>query len=383
MAVNHPIVMKINVLIKHLLASIRVFLSLVWRVIRKIYWIGRIGLSLTVNYSIYFFRRIVLFQSDQEARKLNDEQYQQYLNGKAKTKTERRSSVAKQAHIQQESAPVITEAFFSTAPLSDDNKNVHSLWIGAELSKIELLTIASFIKHGHTFHLWVYDPLTTPLPAGVILKNASEIIPREKIFRYRHSNKYGHGKGSVSGFSDIFRYKLLYEKGGWWVDMDVTCLHPLNAVNPYFFRKHHELNIVGNVLKCPARSELMRKCYQEAIATVDEHNTDWHKPIEILNEFVQAEGLEQYISVPVSNWDKWADLSRYILDAEPLQEHYYFIHWMNEEWRSKELDKNNFRYKSTLGQLMQDHGFIKMPDSEFRIFLNDIKYTFFLRLLYA
>lgn len=375
--------MKVNVFKKQLLISLRLLLNVMWSILKKMYWIARIGLSLTVNYSIYYFRRFVLFQSDQKARRLNDEQYEQYLKDKAEVKKSAKPSETAPINLAAEAHAPALQTFFSAGPLREDNLHIHSLWIGAELSKIELLTLASFIKHGHTFHLWVYDKLTTPLPAGVVLEDANDIIPREKIFRYRHSNKYGHGKGSVSGFSDIFRYKLLYEKGGWWVDMDVTCLQPLNVIHPYFFRKHHELNIVGNVLKCPPRSALMHKCYTEAIETVDENNTDWHKPIEILNKFVQSEGLAHYISPPVSNWDKWADLSRFILDSEPLLDHYYFVHWMNEEWRSKELDKNSFRYKSTLGRLMIDYGLIKIPDSRLLIFLNDIKYTFFLRLLYA
>jgi len=41
---------------------------------------------------------------------------------------------------------------------------IHGLWIGRHLSKLEKLTLHSFLKHGHEFNLWVYDELVEPLP---------------------------------------------------------------------------------------------------------------------------------------------------------------------------------------------------------------------------
>ncbi len=34
---------------------------------------------------------------------------------------------------------------------------IHSLWIGTQLSTMEQLSISSFLKNGHRFHLYVYD----------------------------------------------------------------------------------------------------------------------------------------------------------------------------------------------------------------------------------
>ncbi len=243
------------------------------------------------------------------------------------------------------------------------NKIVNSLWIGNKLSIIELLTIHSFIEKGHEFRLWVYEPLQNELPAGVVLLDAAEIVPKERVFAYRNENKYGHGKGSVAGFSDIFRYKLLYEKGGWWVDMDVTCLQPLDFKEEYFFRSHHELQVVGNVMKCPPQSALMKSCYEEAIESVDEHNTDWHKPIEILNKYVADLGLTGYIQQNVSNHDQWDKTNRFIRHTDKFPVEWYFIHWQNEEWRSRAIDKKDFYYKSILAKLLDKYGLYAIPPS--------------------
>ena len=252
------------------------------------------------------------------------------------------------------------------------NNVVNGLWIGKELSNIELLTIKSFIQKGHTFNLWLYEPLLTVLPAQVVICDANEIIPREKIFRYKNANQYGHGKGSVSGFSDIFRYKLLYEKGGWWVDMDVTCLKPFDIRDAYFFRSHHDLTMVGNVMKCPPKSELMRLCYEEAIATVNEDNTDWHKPIKILNKHIKELGQQQYIRSSCGNPDEWNVVLKYIYGNMKLRENYLFIHWMNEEWRTRKIDKNDIPYRSTLGKLLLQYQLLKKPQGRWEATKSDI-----------
>lgn len=238
--------------------------------------------------------------------------------------------------------------------LTESNKIINGLWIGEKLSKIELLTIASFINHGHDFHLWTYDTIVTPLPEKVTLRNANEIIPREKIFRYKNKNQFGHGKGSLAGFSDIFRYKLLYEKGGWWVDMDVTCLKPFEFAEPYIFRTHQSLLVVGNMMKCPPHTELMKECFEKANNEVDENNTDWHKPIEILAEGVKKYKLENYIK-NISNLDSWQLVRKLLINKKHVNPDWYAIHWVNEEFRRNKINKEYFFKNSTIYDLMQQN----------------------------
>ena len=56
----------------------------------------------------------------------------------------------------------------------------NGLWIGSHLSKLELLTLLSFTRLGHPFHLWTYDELDAPVPEGVTIRDASAILPRER-----------------------------------------------------------------------------------------------------------------------------------------------------------------------------------------------------------
>jgi len=247
--------------------------------------------------------------------------------------------------------------------MNPERQIFNSLWIGTELSPIELLTIQSHLAQGHVFRLWTYDQIITPLPEGVMLADAAEIIPFKEVFSYRHTNAFGHGKGSYAGFSDIFRYKLLYERGGWWTDMDVTCLRPFFTDKPYFFRPHHDLPVVGNVMKCPIGSELMRCCYEQAKAEVDADNTDWLRPIRILNDNIRELGLDDFISSEVSNHDQWDTTSRFIWNEDPLPEEWQFIHWQNEEWRTRGVNRHDFYHRSALAGLMAAHGLFRMPAS--------------------
>src|SRR4051812_10885773 len=106
----------------------------------------------------------------------------------------------------------ILRAKFDSRPQRDKLPVINGLWIG-QLSPLEQLCIRSFIVQGHPYHLYTYDALDN-VPAGVTLQDAGQILPKSLIFR----NQLGKGKGSVAAFSDLFRYKLLLERGGWWVD---------------------------------------------------------------------------------------------------------------------------------------------------------------------
>lgn len=327
--------------------------------------------SFIVNRSIYLFRR-VLGWSDKEARSsMTHLSFAHFFN-------HHRSLPLQKSQINTRQPN--SDLKLLTGPLTEDNKIVHGLWIGSLLSKIELLTIRSFIAGGHEFHLWAYEPIRTSLPEGVIIEDANEIIDGAKIFRYKYTNHFGHGKGSVSGFSDIFRYKLLYEKGGWWADMDMTCLQPLNIESPYFFRSHHELFLVGNIMKAPKGSELMALCYKEANETIDENNTDWHKPIEILNKYVDELQLGQYVYSGYSNEDKWDEVKLYARGKVEIPDKYLVLHWMNEEWRSRKMNKNDLRISSALGKEMIKHNIIQAPKGKIESLKNELRHLLYLRL---
>ena len=125
---------------------------------------------------------------------------------------------------------------------------IQSLWIGERLSTIERLSIQSFLTNGHEYHLYVYSDVGE-VPSGVVLKDASSIIPRDGIFTTR---------GSLSIFSDWFRNELLFARGGYWVDLDVVCLRPLHFEEPIVIGKEDSSKVSPAVMRFPKEHEITR-----------------------------------------------------------------------------------------------------------------------------
>lgn len=237
--------------------------------------------------------------------------------------------------------------------MQETNKHVHGLWIGNALTAIEILCIQSYIQNGHSFHLWHYEPIQH-IPDNCIPCNANEIIPFDAVFSYTEYNKFGHGKGSYAGFSDIFRYKLFLQYSGWWTDMDIVCLQPLDFDSEYVFRKNGKKGIVGNVMKCPKNSALMHYCYERALNEISANNKHWMLPITILNDGIQKFQLQQFVC-SFTNDDSWPLVSTYITHQKKFDNHWKAFHWMNEEWRRYQLDKNIFIQHSCIQQLLADY----------------------------
>jgi len=211
---------------------------------------------------------------------------------------------------------------------------INFLWIGNKLGKLEQLTLHSFLQNGHVPHLWLYDKNCRDIPSGVVVRDAESIVSKEKVFSYT-----GYGdcrKGSYGGFSDIFRYHLLYKEGGWYCDMDVTCLKSFNEImnTPYLFRPHNSCGAVGNIMKCPANSAFLSSCIEETERLITANNGMWVLPVQILKRNIDKFNLTDYIA-PV-NWfgcDNIEDIQKYIdigsgFDRQILPK--FALHWCNE-----------------------------------------------------
>ena len=95
---------------------------------------------------------------------------------------------------------------------------VQSLWVGNKLSRMEYYSILSFLKLGYTFHLYTYEKVEN-VPKGTTVMDGNKIMSKEEIFQL---------KSTYLPFADIFRYKMLYMNGGYWVDLDMIAIKPFN-----------------------------------------------------------------------------------------------------------------------------------------------------------
>jgi Alpha 1,4-glycosyltransferase conserved region len=123
---------------------------------------------------------------------------------------------------------------------------IHSLWIGQRLSWLELVSLHSWLEHGHSVTLWCYDAIEG-IPNGVCIKDAAKILPKTAITRHRKT-------GSVSLFSNRFRYHLLQREPVTWFDTDIVLLRPSNHESPYLFAWETPTSICSAVMRLPPES---------------------------------------------------------------------------------------------------------------------------------
>jgi hypothetical protein len=226
---------------------------------------------------------------------------------------------------------------------------IQSLWIGDKLSIMQQLCIISFLQNGHSYSLYVYDQVKN-IPQGAVVEDANKIVPAERIFRYKDYD-------SCAGFANLFRYKLLLEKGGYWVDTDVVCLKPFDFGSDYVFARVGERgrvldNLVGRLhiptwlIKAPKGSGLMEYCYHEALKR-DPKELAWGETGRpLITTAVYNFGFKKYVVRPYTffpiYWWQWEELINASLIAtckwRIVGSISYAVHLYHEMWRRNNVD---------------------------------------------
>jgi hypothetical protein len=215
---------------------------------------------------------------------------------------------------------------------------IQSLWIGDRLSAMERLCISSFLQHGHIFHLYTYGDVAG-VPPGTTVLDGNQILPSSRIFTYTEHQTY-------AGFANFFRYKLLLEKGGWFVDADTICLRPFHFSDDYVFSSEgingRQLVNLG-AIKVPPGSSVMQYTW-EACERMNTGELKWsHCGPTLLGKAVATCSLQQYVQpwdvfcpVHFSTWEQVLDPSiRWDFNEQTRA-----VHLWNELWRRSSQDKD-------------------------------------------
>jgi hypothetical protein len=129
---------------------------------------------------------------------------------------------------------------------------LNSLWVGDQLGILEQLCIRSALAAGHPFHLYSYEPSKLRgVPDGVEVRDAAEVMPRERMIAYAECNSYALG-------ANFWRYELLGLGLGYWVDLDVLIIKPFDFEQDYVFGAEQEGTINTAVLLAPKDSPLVK-----------------------------------------------------------------------------------------------------------------------------
>lgn len=219
---------------------------------------------------------------------------------------------------------------------SNPNNIIQSFWFGNSLSTMERLCIESFIQNGHEFHLYTYNNVEH-VPKNTILKDANEIIPLKLMFK---DNRNG-----IASFSDWFRYKLLFLKGGIWVDMDMICLKPIDFNDEFCFSSEcHEQGEVVNIgfIKAPAQADFLNDLLH-IVENSGFKNILWGSfGPKLFNTVLRNfESIEFIKSPEVFCSVNWYEMYKLITHQNILfSEESYCIHFWNEIWRLGCLSKD-------------------------------------------
>lgn len=236
---------------------------------------------------------------------------------------------------------------------------IQMLWVGESVSQLEHLCMQSFLSNGHPIHLYTYGQINN-VPNDVTCLNAGDILNKERIFLH---------KGSYACFADLFRWKLLFEKGGYYCDTDILCLKPFDFreesiigleshkkfnIAVLKFPKHHflceeMLDCAENPLKLKPydnrkirRKKILKKLSPTtkaigwgetagppAVSRVIEH-------FNLVNQ-IAIKNFTYFYPISAGNWDALFDNT---LTNEALFKNTHAVHLWNEMIRRSDTDKN-------------------------------------------
>jgi hypothetical protein len=217
---------------------------------------------------------------------------------------------------------------------------VNAFWDG-ELSSLETLCMTSFLRHGVGYNLYVYDE-PARVPSGVILKDADAILPRNKVFRYAAGE---FNLGSIAGFTNLFRYTVIHQRGGWWIDTDVCLIRPFEfGQEELYFEESSQTEpfyVSNSCFKAPPGSTIMADClrrFSEKDVTRVVHGETGPRlltdSILSLDNRALVLGNEQVAPIP---WWEWR---RLFYDESVSLDGWQAVHFWNAMITAEDLNKN-------------------------------------------
>lgn len=229
---------------------------------------------------------------------------------------------------------------------------VQSLWVGPRLSRMEHYSIKSFLRLGFVYHLYTYEKVKN-IPKGTIVKDANEIMRHKEIFDL---------KSTFLPFSDIWRYKMLHDKGNYWVDLDMIAIKMFDFKEDYVFSSERTIQEgayrsyskkVPNigVLKAPKGSPFFLDAYEKCLEFNKKNkNDDKLKYMKMLRALIKQKHMEKYVKEPklFCNVDWWHAREafevhkryprKYGVDPPPISSNFktpYTVHF----WRDRVTKK--------------------------------------------
>ena len=150
------------------------------------------------------------------------------------------------------------------------NNIANFFWVG-RVTYQEFACFNSFLENGFTVNIWTYfnelkDSNNYLTKEGFIIKDAENVLPHTLLRSYDQ----GRERGNISSFSNLFRYQLLINEGGWWFDADCFCIknvkyfENLTENNDFVLCREYE-NHVGSSVMYFNKKSILLEIHKEAL----------------------------------------------------------------------------------------------------------------------
>ncbi|MBZ7976862.1 hypothetical protein [Campylobacter sp. RM12637] len=231
------------------------------------------------------------------------------------------------------------------------------------ISQLEILCIKSWLDNGFEFNLYTYnldDKIFNYFKnnfSNFKLQDANEIIKFEDMF----SDDRGVG---VAGFSDYFRFKMIYITGIPWVDLDMICLNNFSMDNDFIIIKEKLKNkdkfyqsITTSLLKFPKKSEFGKYLIKESEKLIDNRKViPWGiiGPV-FLNDACIKFGLDKIaLDYKETCQVSCYEVEKFVLKNTNLDISQKCLHLYNEMWRGMGINKNNIYNKNSIYEKLKN-----------------------------
>ena len=215
---------------------------------------------------------------------------------------------------------------------------VYSFHGGPPLNVWERCSLQSFADQGHETVLFSYDRLD--VPSGVRLESADRVISIEERDKF-----FAVAPDQYSQFSDFFRYELLHQRGGWWIDTDVLCRSPKLPSQPVVVGETRRGKLSGAIMRFPAGHPLLAEA--SAYCRSYQHNLlNSHRTVVgpmLMSDLIKVHPIEvrdRDLFYPIRTKHVWqfgepesAGVVNQAVDSSPM------VHWFQEFFRAAGLPR--------------------------------------------
>lgn len=196
-------------------------------------------------------------------------------------------------------------------------ESISLFWDRQRLKKLNHLCLLTHLEQNNKVNIYTYDPVLFDCfkHPNLNIINANEIISETEKFYYKGNNTCAYN--CVVGFSDLFRYMVLYKNGGWYFDFDTIMFRPIPeelVLQDTVIRPHFGYTYASNICKFKKGDAILMELYKITKEKVNENNNEWGLPLKIFTDIIEKSDYKSFlIDKKYFSNDNFEDIFNFLL----------------------------------------------------------------------